>query len=435
MNLTFQLDKNKPAYIQISEYIKLAIIKGDLKSDEKLPSKRVLAQSLNVSINTIYHAYMNLIDNQFIYSIEKKGYFVNTYKQMPKIEEKKLKKEIKYDFTTKKMSDDLFPKMIWKKLYNNVLNENLFFNYVEAKGIYELRVAIKNHLYQNRGINASIEQIIIGSGIEYLMQLLFPLINSFNFGIENPGFSKIATILKNNNKKITYLDIDANGAILNETVDAIYITPFNEFPLGIKMSMSRKKEILTWLNNENKFCIEDDFDAEFRVGDSPTISLFSQNSSNVIFISSFSRTIGPSLRISYMILPNNLITKFDEMYHSYSNSVPAIDQYTLANFIALGHYQTHINKLKRVYKIRRKIIEEYFIDKKDFSIISKTNYLHFLLSVPKIISIPSNIEIKYLNDYDVNKANNNIVLLGYSNIKNNNLIDALDCLTKLFLVK
>lgn len=435
MNLTFQLDKNKSAYLAIADYIKAEIINGNLKRDEKLPSKRSLAQSLNVSINTIYHAYMNLIDSQFIYSIEKKGYFVNSYKQTPKIEEKKLNKETKYDFTTKKISDDLFPKMIWKKLYNRVLNENLFFNYVSAKGIYELRLAIKNHLYQNRGINTSIEQIVIGSGIEYLMQLLFPLINSFNFGIENPGFSKIATILKNNNKKITYLNIDANGAILNKTVDAIYITPFNEFPLGIKMSMSRKKEILTWLSNENKFCIEDDFDAEFRIGDSPTIPLFSQNSSNVIFISSFSRTIGPSLRISYMILPNKLVTKFDEMYHSYSNSVPAIDQYTLANFIALGHYQTHINKLKRVYKTRRKIIEEYFIDKKDFSIISKTNYLHFLLSVPKIINIPNDIEIKYLNDYDVNKNNNNIVLLGYSNIKNNNLIDALDCLTRLFLVK
>ncbi len=435
MNLTFQLDKNKPAYIQIFEYIKTEIINGNLKSDERLPSKRALAQSLNVSINTIYHAYMNLIDNQFIYSIEKKGYFVNTYKQKSKIEENKQKKEIRYDFTTKKMSDDLFPKMIWKKLYNNVLNENLFFNYVGSKGIYELRMAIKNHLYQNRGINASIEQIVIGSGIEYLMQLLFPLINSFNFGIENPGFSKIATILKNNNKKITYLDIDSNGAILNKAVDAIYITPFNEFPLGIKMSMSRKKEILAWLSNDNKYCIEDDFDAEFRVGDSPTIPLFSQNSSNVIFISSFSRTIGPSLRISYMILPNNLVAKFDKMYHSYSNSVPAIDQYTLANFIALGHYQTHINKLKRVYKIRRKIIEEYFANKKDFTIISKSNYLHFLLSVPKIIKIPDDIEIKYLNDYDVNKNNNNIVLLGYSNIKNNNLICALDCLTNLFLVK
>lgn len=435
MNLTFQLDKNKPAYLAIADYIKSEIINGNLKNDEKLPSKRVLSQSLNVSINTIYHAYMNLIDNQFIYSIEKKGYFVNSHKQNPKIEERKLKNKIKYDFTTKKISDDLFPKMIWKKIYNNVLNDNLFFNYVSAKGIYELRLAIKNHLYQNRGINASIEQIVIGSGIEYLMQLLFPLINSFNFGIENPGFSKIATILKNNNKKITYLNIDNNGAILNNDVDVIYITPFNEFPLGIKMSMSRKKEILSWLNNENKYCIEDDFDAEFRVGDSPTIPLFSQNSSNVIFISSFSRTIGPSLRISYMILPNMLVKKFDEMYHSYSNSVPAIDQYTLANFIALGHYQTHINKLKRVYKIRRKMIEEYFVNKKDFSIISKTNYLHFLLSVPKIINIPEDIEIKYLNDYDAYKNNNNIVLLGYSNIKNADLVDALDCLTKLFLVK
>ena len=189
MNITFTLTKKESAYKEIASYIQKLIENKTLKKDEKLPSKRALAQSLNVSVNTIMNAYLVLLDAEYIYSIEKKGYFVSdVFKSTTKLnnEIKESKSLIKYDFTTKNIDSTLFPKSIFKRLYTEAINNDTFLTKSPNKGIYNLQLAISKHINQNRGISVLPQQIIIGSGIESLLSLLLPLLNINIFGIENP---------------------------------------------------------------------------------------------------------------------------------------------------------------------------------------------------------------------------------------------------------
>lgn len=429
MNLTIPLITGKPIYLQIVNYIKTEIHKGTLSYQQKLPSKRVLADSLNVSQNTIIHAYEVLLDSDYIYTIEKKGYYVSDIKKNSPItywEEESKTIIPKYDFTTNTIDEDLFPKSIWRSLYRQALSSGDFLKRTPNIGLYQLRVEIATHLFQNRGIHVSPSQIVIGSGVEYLLSLLIPLLPCQIYGIENPGYHKIAEIIHNSNKEIKYLPVDSEGVVPDSTVDLLYATPFSQFPLGIKMSLNRKKEILDFLKTDNNYLIEDDFDVEFRTNTTPITSLFSLNSEKVIFFSSFSRTLASSLRLSYMVLPHKLLSSYQEHYQRYSNTVPTLEQIVLAEFLRKGHYNIHINKLKRVYKQRRKIIEEFFKQQNDFTIISNTSYLHLLVKTKKEYDFDTNLlSIDTLAKYDIDEQNKNIYLFGYSNLKNNDILPAL----------
>lgn len=435
MNITFALTKTCAAYLEIANHIQSLIKQEILKPDEKLPSKRRLASSLNVSTNTIMHAYITLLDSQWIYAVEKKGYFVSQINKVTKpfVETKENKQGFIYDFTTKNNDTTLFPKSLWKRLYKEVLANDDFLSKTPGAGLLSLRNAIAKHLYENRGIHVSAEQIIIGSGVEYLLSLVLPLLPCQICGMENPGYHKIATILENEGIKTKYFPIDKEGICFDNSVDLLYTTPFSQFPLGIKMSLNRKKEMIEFLKKKNSYVIEDDFDAEFKMNAAPVQALYSLNPEHVIFLSSFSRSISSSLRLSYMILPTTIIDTFKKRYATYSNTVPTTEQYVLTKFIEEGHYMVHINKLKRIYTQRRKIIETYFENKDGFKIISKDNYSHLLIKAPSILMTEANqIRVETLADYQIDKKQQDVLLLGYSNLRNQDIIPALELLSSCF---
>lgn len=431
-----KFNNNEPLYIQLYNYIKKEILNGNLKSNDSIPSKRKLAEHLNISLNTIMEAYNMLISEGLIISIPKKGYFVSNYNiKINNINYNELthkKNDYKYDLTTKNIDNTLFPYFTWNKISKNIIyNENIF-ERTSSYGYYKLRNTIKEYLYETKGINVNPNNIIIGSGIEYLFTILIDIIDKNNYAIENPGYDKIAKILKNHNKNIEYMEIDDNGAVINNIKsDVIYITPSSQFPLGIKMSLDRKLEISSWATD--KYIIEDSFDSEFKYLSNQSISLFELNN-NTILLSSYSRSISPALRIAYMILPDKLLKKYDEKYSFYSTTVSTLDQMILNEFITSGAYSRHINKVKNSYIEKKELIKS-LLEKENIK-ITDDGYLSMIIDVDnldkekfKTKCLEYKIDISLLDDYYLNKKTNKIII-GYSGIKYNLINEAINLLIK-----
>ncbi|MBQ9520013.1 MAG: PLP-dependent aminotransferase family protein [Acholeplasmatales bacterium] len=428
--------KNKPKYIEIYEDISKKINDGIYLPNEKIPSKRELAINLNTSLNTVINAYNLLIDEGYIYTVSKKGYFVSDQIKLDlKAPEVKYKKDNiilpLYDFTTKNVHK--FDNENYKKIIKEILYSDEYLNKTPFQGDYNLRVAISNHLKINRGINASPDQIYITNGIESLRNI-FRILDIDNITLENPGYHRLAKIASNLGMKVNYQDLDDEGIIIPNKRTIIYSTPFNQFPTGIKMSISRKKELIKFINDTDSYLIEDDFDAEFRIKDSPKSPLFNLDSKRVIFFSTFSETLYPGLRLSYFILPYHLKSLYDTHYSGYSNNVPTLEQIIVRDFINKGFYVKHINKRKKEYLEKRNIIIDY-LNKNNIKCNPDLNYLSIIAKIDisnedKFISDLKDmrVEIDLMNKYDINKKSPNQLIIGYTSITNDKIIEGLNIL-------
>lgn len=426
---------NKPKYIEIYEEITKEINDGILKGGDKLPSKRVLAMDLNVSINTIMNAYNLLLEEGYISSSLKKGYFVE--KQLlvnKKIEAKKEEiKDIKkplYDFTTQSIEG--FTNTNFKRILRNEISSDLYMNKTNGFGDYELREIISMHLKENRGIDAKASHIIIGNGLEMLERVL-NIIKIKSLTLENPGYHKLEKIAKNLGMDVSYIDLDDNGVTIPSKRTILYTTPFNQFPTGIKMTISRKKELISYAEENDTFIIEDDFDAEFRINSSQATAMYTLFPSRVIFFSTFTETIYPGLRISYIILPDSLYDIYYSSYKDYSQSVSTLEQLALKRFIMEGYFESHINKLKRKYIDKRKLIIDLFKEDDSFTIDERKNYLSILVHVNTFLSDKEikerlqkrSIKIQLLSDFNVYKFESKTLILGYTALSKEKLIEGI----------
>ena len=437
--MKIELNGNNKKYIELYEKIVELINNNSLKPNEKLPSKRYLSIDLNISINTVINAYMMLLDEGYIYSIEKKGYFVTKQPIMAKKpmiyqEKKKEKNEnITYDFTTSKIEE--FPSSKWIKIMKSVVLNNDYLNKSDILGDAGLRYEIKEHLRINKGINTNIDNILICNGIE-AMERILNLSDIDELILENPGYHKLSKI--NINKKISYIDIDKEGVLVPKKRCILYTTPFSQFPTGIKMSISRKKELINFINKTDSLIIEDDFDSEFRINGQRASSIYSLDRDRVIFFSSFTTTMYPGIRLAYMILPDKLLKLYNEKYEIYSSS-PTLEQLMLKEFIKNGGYAAHINKIKRLYLKKRQLILKILKDYNYIKADDKKCYLSIPLKIntkyndEEIINIlkNNNIKITMLSNYDINKNNSKIILLGYTSIPYEKIDEGLRLLAKL----
>lgn len=437
VNFTLELDENSPYYIQIYQTIATRINQGAIQSLEKLPSKRKLATHLNVSTNTIVNAYNLLLDEGYIFSKEKKGYFVTQQQKLTIVPKPSslptLEKEtFLFDLTTQNTMDKDFSFTGFQKCVRTSLAEQNYVFKSPLEGLEGLRKAIAEHLLENRGIKANYQQIIIGNGLE-MISSLFPLLKATCYGLENPGYHKLAILLKNHHLETEYVELDANGVQLPKQSTVLYTTPFNQFPTGTKMSISRKKELILWATQEDHYLIEDDFDAEFRINDSPTTALYTLNPQKVIFFSSFSSTLFSGARISYMILPEPLLAEYQKRYKGYSNPVSSLDQTILFHYLESGEYAKHINRLKNRYLKKRELIKEAFRNCKNIKVDLKKNYLSMLIHLNNSISLDDflmdlekeKIKLNSISSYDIHHRKSYTLIIGYTNIDEENLKKAL----------
>lgn len=390
-------------YEYLYKSIKNDIVQGVIKAGEKLPSKRPFAKNLGVSVITVENAYAQLLAEGFIYSVPKRGFYVSDFKDTRKEQREPLKKEMVplagassvyfADFSSNQTPSELFPFTIWSKVIREVLSDSqaqLMTN-PPCGGIFLLRESIARHLKEFRGMNVRPEQILIGAGTEYLYGLLIQLLGQEKiYGVENPGYQKIAKIYNSHRVACEWIDMDGSGICIEELeekqVDIIHITPSHHYPTGIVMPISRRYELLGWASRgEGRYIIEDDYDSELRLSGQPIPTLQSIDvSERVIYMNTFTKTLCSTVRISYMVLPQKLLIRFYETMSFYSGTVSNFEQYTLARFIEEGKFETHINRLRNYYRQKRDLLLEA-INKSEMrsiaSISGQEAGLHFLMAV------------------------------------------------------
>lgn len=438
-NITIDFNLKEPLYYQIYKKFVDYINQGILKPEEKIPSKRNLATHLGVSINTIMNAYNQLLDEGYIHAKEKKGYYVTKQEFVSIVKNVTVPENIEnqylYDLTTQTTEENEFSYTNFIKCVKETLTTKDYIKKSPLEGLECLRCAIAEHLKQNRGIYTTPQQIIIGNGIE-MLEKIFDIIPCQTFGIENPGYHKLAQMMSSKNIPIEYLAVDDQGVMIPQKSSILYTTSFNQFPTGIKMSISRKKELINWALKNNGYIIEDDFDAEYRIGSVPKTALFSLNPLRVIFFSSFSSTIFAGFRIAYMILPKDLLSKYQNAFKNHSNPVSSLDQLILYHYITKGDYAKHINRLKNKYIKKRKIIFEILNDSAIFQFDQQKNFLSVLVNIDPKISIKDllhqlflkRILIKTTGHYSYPLKANHTLILGYTNINEEDLKKVLNIL-------
>lgn len=351
--MRYGIDKTseKPAYIQIYTRFRNDIVNGVYKYGEKLPSKRLVSMEMGVSVVTVEHAYNLLVDEGYIISRERSGFFVeyNDGDCFPVGELKKTEKKPDYHSI-----DTDFPFSVYCKIIRRVLTEYGEDILIKSpdNGCSELREAVSSYLLRSRGIGVDPTQIIIGSGAEYLYSLIVQMLGRDKvFALEDPSYEKIKKVYSANGVEIRMLKMGDDGIKSKELekTDAtvLHVTPFNSFPSGVTATASKRNEYVRWARERNAFLIEDDFDSEFTVSTKMADTLFSLEPERTIYMNTFSKTIAPSVRIGYMILPENLLDLFEKTVGFYSCTVPILEQYVLAEFINNGDFERHINRVRR----------------------------------------------------------------------------------------
>ena len=353
--MKYVIDKEKrPVYPQLYNQIREDIVNDVLRFDSKLPSIRALAEELGISTVTVEHAYALLSDEGYVESRERSGYVVSFRKADGFASTAKTTHKYHPATETKHAYPD-FPLSVLSKTMRKVLTEHgdLLLEKSPNYGCTELREAIKQYLARNRGISVDTEQIIIGSGSEYLYEhIIMMLGRSHTYGIESPSYKKIEEIYHASEVSYELLPLSHDGidsvSLSKTTASVIHTTPYRSFPTGVSATASKLHEYVRWANQKNRYIIEDDFESEFSVSTKPTDTLFAlSKNDNVIYLNTFSKTISPSLRIGYMVLPKHLVKTYEEKLGFYSCTVPTFMQYVLTELIDNGDFERHINRVRR----------------------------------------------------------------------------------------
>lgn len=435
----FEINSEEKIYLQIYNKISSDISNGLIKKNEHLPSKRNMAIDLGVSISSVLKAYELLSNEGYIYSVEKKGYYASDINMPANKTNKPIKinediNDIEYDFSTNKVDYSIFPKNKFNQISKDIIyNTSKYLNKSSSKGLIDLRYAIKEYLFESKDINVNVEQIIISSSTNDLMKKLVNLLNIKSIALENPGYHFINDL----DIKINYIDLDNYGINIDKLnksdSELVIVTPYNQFPLGIKMPLNRKIELIQAF--KNKYIVEDSFDSNFRNNNVIGVSLFSL-SNNVIYLESFSRTMYPGLCVSFMVLPDELALKYNKLFKGFS-SVSSLDQLILAEFIKRGDFYKHVNKTRNTYLKKKKMILDN-LDKNLFDIEYKDNYSNVILKIKYDIDYKklkeelknNKIDVLLLSDFYNGIINYDYLIIGFSGIAINKIIDGLDELSK-----
>ena len=381
LTYSFENIDSESMYEHLYRCIKQDILQEKLRAGEKLPSKRAFAKNLGVSTITVESAYAQLVAEGFLYTLPKRGYYVCDLerketvplppppKPQPSAVQPASKRTYWADLVGSSVARDMFPFSVWVKLLRDVTageDEATLLTDTSAGGIRKLRQAISDHLYQFRGMSIDPEQIVVGAGTEYLYSVLIQLLGrQWGYAVEDPGYLRLSKIYEKNDVATYHIPMDEHGIIpekLEESgAEILHITPSHHFPTGIVMPVSRRYEFLSWASKgENRYIIEDDYDCEFRLAGRPIPTLQSIDvMEKVIYINTFSKSLAPAFRISYLVLPKHLVTRFYDTLGFYSGTVSCLEQMTLARFLSEGYFEKHINRMRNHYRaLRDKLLAE-----------------------------------------------------------------------------
>lgn len=437
--LTYDLNgKNK--YYTLYKHIREDILCGNLSAGEKLPGKRSLAEHLGVSVVTVQTAYEQLLAEGYIVSEERKGYFVaevnvtksdgsDFYEQTVNT-----KKQYVLDLCSGRAPAELFPFSVWAKLMRATLSEEgeHLLERVPADGDPTLKIAIARYLYRNRGVKVNSRYIVIGAGAEYLYGVIVQLLGREKpYAIENPCYGRIRTAYNLNGADCVCIPVTEKGADINSVEKsgacALHISPSHQYPTGAVMPADMRARVLNWAKESGAYVIEDDYDSEFRLFGKPLQPIVGLNAERVIYLNTFSKTLAPSMRLGYMVLPPALYEKYEELYAQSASVAPLFEQKTLAAMLDGGYFERHVFRLRNYYRsVREKLLAKINALPVRKQVIETGGGLHITLKLPdfsdeeiKRRAEESGINLKCVSDYLVEpcKGYGGIAVINYSSVR------------------
>lgn len=461
--IPLSMESKEPIYKQIYSYIKDEIKKGRLPCGSKLPSTRVLAKNMQLSRSTIEIAYDQLVAEGYLEAEPYRGYYVaqieNLYMMNSPIKKAEHHPQIAetlclYDFSPRGIDLEQFPYRLWQKITKNILNDakKEIFGSGMQKGDYELREAIRDYLHRARGVNCTAEQLIIGAGNEYLLLLLHQILgkNGVQVAMENPTYKQAYHVLQSLGYQIYPVLMDAYGILVSQLqktqAEIAYVTPSHQYPLGVVMPIKRRMELLNWaMEREGRYIIEDDYDSEFRYKGKPIPSLQGvDQAGRVIYIGTFSRSIAPAIRVSYMVLPTALMERYEKEYGFYSCTVSRIEQAVLTCFLKEGYFERHLNRMRANYKAKHDLILSEMQTFPGFCVSGENAGIHLLLTSKQGIleqklveqALAGGVRVYGLSAYYIGEAKRreDTVVLGYANLSEQEILQGLEILRKVWKV-
>ncbi len=349
------MKKDKPLYIQLYETLREEITGGQWPCGARLPSRRQTAKDRGVSVVTAEHSYELLCQEGYAEARPRSGFFV-CFRAEDGFAAAEAGIPARPAVRFAADGETAFPFSVLARTMRRVLTEwgdAILFKPPNA-GCDELREAISRYLARNRGMHVSPGQIVIGSGAEYLYGLVVEMLGRGRvFAVESPSYEKIEQVYRAKGVRCDLLPLGRDGiqssALLSTRASVLHITPYRSFPSGVTASASKRREYLHWAGEEGRFIVEDDFESEFSLLRKPEETVFSRSDKqNVLYLNTFSRTISPSMRVGYMVLPEGLTALFAEKVGFYSCTVPAFEQYVLASLLDGGDFERHINRIRRL---------------------------------------------------------------------------------------
>ena len=465
----FNIDKDGDSgylYQKIYKELKEDILDRKFKTHEKLPAKRILAKQLDISINTVTNAYEQLLAEGYIYTIERSGYYVEEITQFkaPDSQPSRFPEKLREQAADKDgwlslshMSADVenFPFKEWLKAERDAISKHAEELAVigHPQGPYMVRESIAKLISLNRGVHCEPEQIVISAGTQPLVQSLMQLQSKdTTVAMESPGYSRIHSLLVNTLElEVKLMNIDDMGIDINQVeqsgADFLFVTPSHHFPTGKIMPISRRIELLNWASKkDDRFIIEDDYDSEFKykTNNIPSLQSLDQHQS-IIYLGTFSKSLLPTLRISYMVLPPKILEVYREKFSHVINYNNTLSLFTLHYFIQSGAYDRHIKRMNQNYEMKRTLLidnlHKTFGSKIDIKDIPAG--LHFMARFETDKSYEYieekakeyKLEIYTLRRFSLeneSKPHNHIeLILGFANIKTEDISDAVQRLAKI----
>lgn len=455
-----------PLYQQIEEYLKQEIQEGRLVAGMRLPSSRALSANLLVSRSTIETAYDQLVAEGYIEPVAYKGYYVceiegiyfqkaeytkQNNPEKTEIKQRRKLQKYRYDFALNGIAPESFPTHTWKQLAKQVLSDSTeeIFAQGNPYGEDSFREAIAEYLYHARGVKCEKSQILVGAGNDYLLMVLATLFEcNKKVAMENPTYLSAWYDLKHTGCSVCTVKSDEMGICIEELektgADVVYVMPSHQFPMGTVMPLKRRMELLRWADENQTYIIEDDYDSEFRYKGKPIPALqgFDKNE-RVIYIGTFSKSIAPSIRISYMALPKKLMRYYQSRY-PFAVTISKVDQKIVELFLRNGHYERHLNRMRRLYKSKHDWILRWVKEEMSeiCSCFGEHAGIHLLLRFHNEISEDEAVEraksagirVYGLSEFFVQekKETEAVVLIGYATLTEEEIKEALQILSRIW---
>ncbi len=354
MRYRVEKQSHSPAYMQLYAHLRRDIVDGVYPNGAKLPSKRLLAEETGVSVITVEHAYDILCDEGYVEARQRSGYFV-VYKRDDFLSEKEEAVSAPVSVSHAHAARSDFPFSVLAKTMRRVLATYGDRILVKSpnRGCPELRQAIAGYLGRSQGISVGAEQIVIGSGSEYLYSLIAQLLGKDRcFALESPSYDKIRSVYEASGVRCELLRLARDGIksaeLARTAATVLHVTPFHSFPSHVTADVSKRNEYLAWAEARDGYVIEDNYDSELTVSRKNEDTLFAMSGGErVIYLNTFSQTLAPSFRVGYMVLPPSLLSEFDRRLGFYSCTVSVFEQYVLAELIRGGDFERHIHRVRR----------------------------------------------------------------------------------------